>query len=351
MVSAPSLTYAGCLPGSMLDREPDTSSPRDVKYQQTRSASSTGYTDCADKDTAHPCRLGRALHTPYSYCTLRRLPAAPQQCAPAMLARQLIASCCLKPLYRAVPISAHSIESLLAQARRASRSQLVCPSPYTVLSSTPHAGTGEAGWGQQQPWPHVARAPAQTAARQGRRMWRRCSSWTPKACAVQTRAQNASWGILKVRTTLAAAAPVQGVSHVVSQACRSVWPLGRCRARHPTLSHQQRAGRDSVHSICGRRPRRPQTRAARRCRGGCRELLPPGSAARARPAHAPRRSPRGCSPQPRRPRTLPRTAGAHAARQPAAHTAAPGRSPRSPTATLRAGRPRSAAARDVIEMA
>jgi hypothetical protein len=255
------------------------------------------------------------------------------------------------PLYRAVPISAHSIESLLAQARRASRSQLVCPSPYTVLSSTPHAGTGEAGWGQQQPWPHVARAPAQTAARQGRRMWRRCSSWTPKACAVQTRAQNASWGILKVRTTLAAAAPVQGVSHVVSQACRSVWPLGRCRARHPTLSHQQRAGRDSVHSICGRRPRRPQTRAARRCRGGCRELLPPGSAARARPAHAPRRSPRGCSPQPRRPRTLPRTAGAHAARQPAAHTAAPGRSPRSPTATLRAGRPRSAAARDVIEMA
>ncbi len=96
MVSAPSLTYAGCLPGSMLDREPDTSSPRDVKYQQTRSASSTGYTDCADKDTAHPCRLGRALHTPYSYCTLRRLPAAPQQCAPAMLARQLIASICLE---------------------------------------------------------------------------------------------------------------------------------------------------------------------------------------------------------------------------------------------------------------
>ena len=145
MVSAPSLTYAGCLPGSMLDREPDTSSPRDVKYQQTRSASSTGYTDCADKDTAHPCRLGRALHTPYSYCTLRRLPAAPQQCAPAMLARQLIASCCLKPLYRAVPISAHSIESLLAQARRASRSQLVRTKPiHRPLQHTPRRHTG--GW-------------------------------------------------------------------------------------------------------------------------------------------------------------------------------------------------------------
>lgn len=347
MVSAPSLTYAGCLPGSMLDREPDTSSPRDVKYQQTRSASSTGYTDCADKDTAHPCRLGRALHTPYSYCTLRRLPAAPQQCAPAMLARQLIASICLEGDPSTEPCLSLLTPSRASWHRRAGHPapNLYVPSPYTVLFSTPHAGTREAGWGQQQPWPHVARAPARTATRQGRRMWRRCSGWTPKACAVQTRAQNASWGILKVRSTLAAAAPVQGVSHVVSLACRSVWPLGRCRARHPTLSHQQRAGRDSLHSICGRRPRRPQSRAARRCRGGCRELLPPGSAARARPAHAPRRSPRGCSPQPRRPRTLPRTAGAHAARQPAAHTAAPGRSPRSPTATLRAGRPRSAAAR------